>query len=167
MKTQYTVTAVFHCPLERAFKAPILGDATKILPGYGVIPPVVGFVDDATWGQVGGHRIPVFKGSLFNPAGPQTFDQILVREENRYWKWQLDQLPWSMRFITKCQGEWKCNGNDDGTISVVWTYTLFSANALVHPMAYLFTKIFWAGLQRQGIKEIKAIAESGEAFLYA
>lgn len=166
MKTEYTVTSVFRCSLERAFKAPILGDATKILPGYVVIPPVVGFVDDDTWGQVGGHRVPVFKGSLFNPAGPQTFDQILVREENRYWKWQLDDLPWSMSFLKKCQGEWWCTDNGDNTITVTWTYTLFSTNILLHPITYLFTKIFWGGLQRQGIRQIKAIAESGEAFLY-
>jgi len=167
MIARNTVTARFNCSLERAFKTPILGDATQFLTGYGVIPACTGFVDDATWGQVGGHRIPLVEGSLFNSAGPQAFDVILAREENRYWKWQIDQFTPSLFFATKAQGEWWCTDNGDGTITVKWTYTFFSRHALLHPITWGFVRLFWNGLQRQAIRRMKSIAESDAEFVYS
>lgn len=166
MLAQNTVTATFNCSLERAFKTPILGDATQFLIGYGVVPACTGFIDDETWGKVGGHRVPLVAGSAFSKAGPQTFDQILVRDDNRYWKWQIDQFPASLFFANKAQGEWWATDNGDGTISVKWTYTFFSRNALTQPVALAFVKLFWSGLQRQAISRMKAIAESDAEFVY-
>ena len=46
MNFSYKISDVFNCSLERAFKAPILGDATKFMRGYLFQPPVTGFEDD-------------------------------------------------------------------------------------------------------------------------
>ena len=58
MKTVVEVKATFNCSPERAFKTPILGDATQFLVGYGIIPAVVKFTDDSTLGKPGGQRMP-------------------------------------------------------------------------------------------------------------
>ncbi|MFT4601654.1 MAG: hypothetical protein ACI857_001837 [Arenicella sp.] len=76
------VNAVFKCDLERAFKIPILGDATKFLRGYFVLPAVVAFEDDETWGREGGSRYPIAAKNMFTKGGKTGFDQIYKREEN-------------------------------------------------------------------------------------
>jgi hypothetical protein len=166
LQAQNTITSTFNCSLERAFKTPILGDATKMLTGYGVVPACTGFLDDETWGQVGGYRRPLVAGSPFSKPGPQTFDQILIRDENRYWKWQIDQFPASLFFAHKAQGEWWCTNNGNGTIDVKWTYTFFSRNAITHPITLAFVKVFWAGFQRDAIQKMKVMAEGDEGFVY-
>ena len=43
MNFSHKITDVFECSLDRAFRAPILGDATKFMKGYLFQPPVTGF----------------------------------------------------------------------------------------------------------------------------
>ena len=38
--------SIFSCEIDRAFKAPILGDATRFLNGYLCQPPIIGFEND-------------------------------------------------------------------------------------------------------------------------
>jgi hypothetical protein len=166
MIVQNTVQSVFRCSLERAFKTPILGDATKMLTGYGVVPPCVGFSEDETWGVEGGHRIPQMAGNLFAQKGSYGFDQVLVRQENNYWKWQVDNFPPLLFFATKAQGEWFCKDNHDGSVSVKWTYSFFATNMLTYPITWLFIRIFWRGLQKKAISNMKVIAESDAPFIY-
>jgi len=166
MLVKNTIHANFKCSIERAFKTPILGDATKMLTGYGVIPACIGFIDDETWGQAGGHRVPITGGNLFTRQGRQAFDLILVREENKYWKWQIDDFEPAMFFASKAQGEWWCSQNTDGTIAVQWDYTLYSRNIFTHPITLVFVKIFWLGMQKMAIRKMKAIAESDITFVY-
>ncbi len=65
METIISVELTFNCSLERAFKTPILGDATKFLVGYGIIPAIEKFTEDTTWGKPGGHRVPYSVSSFF------------------------------------------------------------------------------------------------------
>lgn len=168
MKVSSTVISIFNCSLERAFKTPILGDATKFLIGYGVIPPIIGFADDATWGKPGGHRIPLSNGNIWIPKGEMCNDKVLSRDENKYWKWEIsDFKTWSFFFAAKAQGQLFFNDNKDGTINVKWTYTYFSKNILYHPFTWIFTKIFWKGLQKKAIKAMKQFAEDKSAFVYS
>jgi len=83
------ITDVFECSLERAFKAPILGDATKFMKGYLFQPPVTGFGDDKTWGEINGIRYPISEGNLLVKKGRIFKDVILERVENKYWKYQI------------------------------------------------------------------------------
>ena len=73
LTVQFTTT--FQTTQERAFKASILGDATKFLNGYRFQPPVIGFEEDETWGTVGGVRYPVTKGNFWLPKGRMFTDK--------------------------------------------------------------------------------------------
>ena len=64
MKFSYEIKDVFDCSIERAFKSPILGDATKFMKGYLFQPPVIGFEDDKNWGQINGKRYPINNGNF-------------------------------------------------------------------------------------------------------
>jgi len=58
-------TAIYNCTLERAFKAPILCDVTKVHTGYGLMPRVTKTTNDQDWGKVGsiknGNYLPTCK----------------------------------------------------------------------------------------------------------
>lgn len=166
MKTRIEVQAIFHCPLDRAFKTPILGDATQFLTGYGVIPAVEKFTDDATWGKPGGRRIPHSAKNILSKGGEIGTDEVYVRDENRYWKWGVTQFrQWSMGF-TEFQGELFFEETGDNAVRVRWVYTLYSNSLLAYPFHWLFGRIFWKGQMKAGIKSMKAYAESNAPFLY-
>jgi hypothetical protein len=167
VKASSTVTSVFKCPLERAFKTPILGDATQTLTGYVIIPPIAKFSDDTTWGQVGGHRIPYSSGNFLIKKGPLCDDEIVERKENEYWKWAVSNFKtWSLFFAIKAEGELFFETNSDDTIAVKWTYTFYSKNVLLQPFNWLFVKIFWNGLQSKAIKNMKHLAETEAPYCY-
>ncbi len=166
MKTTYTVNAIFKCSLERAFKTPILGDATKILYGYGPVPPVIGFAKDETWGKKGGSRIPIMKGNWMIKGGEFGFDEIFERDENKYWKWGVSKLGPAMFFATHNTGEWWCTNKGDGTVIVKWTYTYFSRNLFTHPLSWVFVKTIWGKVMRNGMKSIQLMAEKEYPYLY-
>ncbi len=79
----------FNCSIERAFKAPILGDARRFMKGYLFQPAVTAFEEDETWGQVNGVRYPVTGGNLLVKKGRLFKDEILERKENELWKWTI------------------------------------------------------------------------------
>lgn len=167
MKTTSTVTATFCCPLDRAFKTPILGDATKILTGYALIPATTHFTDDETWGKIGGHRIPHSSKNWLSKGGAVGIDTVLDRQENKYWKWAVtDFKQWSMGF-TMFRGELFFSDNNNGTVAVKWVYTLFSENVFAYPFHWLFTKILWKGQMQVGIKNMKHLAETQAAYIYS
>ena len=168
MITKTSVSETFNCSLTTAFKTPILGDATKTLTGYGIIPPVSHFTEDETWGQINGTRMPHSSKSLLSKGGEIGLDVTLERDENRYWNWQVtDFRQWSMGF-TKFQGEFFFEKIEENKISVLWVYRLTSTNLLAYPFHYFFTKVLWKGNMRGALKRMKSIAESKEnTFLYS
>ncbi|MCB0547211.1 MAG: hypothetical protein KDD19_06445 [Phaeodactylibacter sp.] len=166
MKTIVEVEAIFHCSLERAFKTPILGDATQFLTGYGPVPAVVKFTDDSTWGQPGGRRIPQSAQNWVSKGGAVGVDEIYAREENKYWKWGVAEFrQWSMGF-TEFQGELFFEEISDNAVKVRWVYTLYSNSLLAYPFHWFFGNVFWKGQMRGAIREMKRYAESGEGFAY-
>ncbi len=161
-----TVTAVFKSSLDRAFRTPMMGDASKILIAFSMFPLVAGFAKDDTWGRVGGSRIPIVQGFLFFKAREMGFDQIFEREENRYWKWGVSQFSAMLFFSTENCGEWWVTDNNDGTISVKWKYTWFSRNIITHPLNWLFVKILWRNVMKNGMANIKQMAEIETPYIY-
>ena len=79
MRVSCKIKDVFDCSLERAFKSPILGDATKFMKGYLFQPPVTRFEYDKTWGQINGKRYPINNGNLLVKKGRMFKDVILER----------------------------------------------------------------------------------------
>lgn len=166
MKTIVSVEEHFNCSLERAFKTPILGDATRFLVGYGIIPAVVKFTEDETWGKPGGQRIPHSAKNLVSKGGEIGVDEIYVREENQYWQWGVAEFrQWSMGF-TEFKGELFFQEEKDSLIQVRWVYTLYSKSIPAYPFHWLFGKVFWKGQMKVAIQKMKAYAESDAAFLY-
>ncbi|MDP6908622.1 MAG: hypothetical protein QF371_03910 [Flavobacteriales bacterium] len=160
-------TATFNCSIERAFKAPILGDATRFLTGYMFQPPIAGFEEDETWGTPGGVRFPVTNGNLLVPKGRLLRDETVERIENEYWKWMVyDFEVWSLFFTTKGVGEWYVKDNHNGTVHVRYIYTYTSRNWLTYPLNWLFVQTQVKGVMKKAIKGIQLQAESGEPFVY-
>lgn len=167
MKTRIEVETTFNCTLERAFKTPILGDATKFLVGYGIVPAVEKFTDDATWGKPGGQRMAHSAKNVVSKGGEIGIDEVYARVENKYWKWGVAEFrQWSMGF-TEFLGEMYFTEVSANTIKVHWVYTLYSNSTIAYPFHWFFGNVFWKGLMKQGIQKMKLYAESDAAFLYA
>lgn len=167
MKSTNTERDIFNCSIERAFKTPILGDATKILTGYGPIPAVVGFKNDRTWGLVGGARIPIANKGIFTRSGPMGIDIIKARQENKYWQWEVSEIKnLSLFFIKSFTGEWWVKSLDNDQVKVKWRYTIQSSAFIFQPMVWLFTRLLWKKVMQNGIKNIKNLAESEAPYIY-
>lgn len=166
MKTVVEVKERFNCTLGRAFKTPILGDATKFLVGYGPVPAVEKFTNDSTWGKPGGQRIPHSAKNTASKGGEIGIDEIYVREENSYWKWGIARFIQPSMGFTEFLGEMYFNVKDDNRIKVRWIYTLYSKSILAYPFHWLFGNIFWKGQMKIAIKRMKDYAESDAPFLY-
>ena len=166
MKTTVTVTETFHCSLERAFKTPILGDATKFLVGYAVVPPVVKFTEDTTWGKPGGQRIPHSAKTLFSEGGPVGLDEVYVREENKYWEWGIAKFYQPSFGFYEFRGSFLVEEKEAQSIDVKWTYRLFSNSFIAYPFHWFFTKVLWKGQMQIAVKNMKTYAESDAPFLF-
>jgi len=167
MKTRFEITDVFNCSIERAFKAPILGDARRFMKGYLFQPAVTAFEEDETWGQVNGVRYPVTSGNLMVKKGRLFKDEILERNENKFWKWTIyDFKIRSVFFTHKAIGEWHVEKSNQDQIKIIYTYTYYSKNIFLHPLTWLFVNIQIKGIMKRAIKGIKKQAESNETFIY-
>jgi hypothetical protein len=166
MKSKTTVISYFHCSLERAFKTPILGDATKIHTGYGFFPEVTHFTDDKTWGKPGGHRMVQVKKNMLYATGFWAKDVTHERKENEYWRWELNDFKqWKMGF-KKFIGEWRVVDQKDGTILITYSYTIYSNNLIIFPIHWLFTKSIWNSYMKHAMENIKFLAESEAPLIY-
>jgi len=145
----------------------MLSDVTKIHTGYGMMPKVTHCTEDETWGQEGGSRIVHSAKNLFFKAGESALDTVLVRRENEYWKIEISAFKkWTMGF-NKFQGEWATSDNGDGTVKVIYSYTLYAKNPLAFPVHWLFTKTIWRAYIKHALYNIKAMAEAGEPYVHA
>lgn len=162
-----TVTAVFNCSRDRAFKTPILGDATKFLTGYLLQPAVLRFEDDKTWGQVNGIRYPVAKGNFLVPETRVFTDEVLERRENEYWRWTIyDFTIPVMFFAERAVGEWEVTEHPSGGWHIRYTYTFTASHPIWRPLLWLFVNIQWKGMMQKAIKGIQQQAESEAPYIY-
>ena len=163
----YKITEVFECSLERAFKAPILGDATKFMRGYLFQPPVTGFEDDKTWGGINGIRYPINNGNFLVKKGRMFKDVILERIENKYWKWTIYDFEFnSLFFIQKAIGEWNVEELNENKIQITYTYTYYSKKWIYKPLTWILVKIQVKGIMKRAIVGIKEQAQSNKTFIY-
>lgn len=166
MKTVLKVEAIFLCSLNRAFRTPILGDATQFLVGYGPVPGVVKFTEDHTWGKPGGTRIPHSARNLLSKGGPIGKDEVILRKENEYWKWGVKEFYQPSLGYTAFIGEMNFSTLGNDKIAVEWTYTLHSNSKLAYPFHSFFGQLFWKGQMKIAIQKMKKYAESDAPFLY-
>ena len=167
MKYSYTLKDIFKCSQERAFQAPILGDATKFMKGYLFQPPVTGFEEDQTWGEINGLRYPINNGNLLVKKGRMFKDVILQRDENKYWKWTIYDFEFkTLFFIERAIGEWEVKKLSNDKIEVVYTYTYYSKKKIFNPLTWLLVNIQIKGIMIRALSGIKKQAESSEEFVY-
>ena len=167
MTSTVTVTTIYHCSLERAFKTPILCDVTKVHTGYGFTPPVTGTSPCPNWGQPGSSKKIYTAKTWLQGGGEQSVDKVLERIENKYWKIEVGEFKTWLLGFTKFVGEWRTTELAPNKIQIDYTYTMHSNVALLYPLNWLFTKLFWRGYMQHVLDNIRVMAEGNEPYMYS
>jgi hypothetical protein len=161
-----SVSTVYRCSLERAFKAPMLCDVTKVHTGMGLMPRIVSTSDDKDWGKINSTKKVYAAKSLTQKGGFASMDKVIARIENKYWKIEVfDFQAWMLGFY-KFVGEWKTTEIEENKIKINYDYTLHSNNGLFYPLNWLFAKLFWKTYMKQVLENIRKLAEGNEPFQY-
>jgi hypothetical protein len=167
MTTTVSVSTVYHCSLERAFRTPMLCDLSKVHTGFLVMPRVTHTTDDADWGRPGSSKKVYVAASLTQKGGFASVDRVIERIENRYWKIRVDDFQAWMLGFHRFVGEWKTTEIAKDTIRVDYTYTLLSNIALLYTLQWLFAKTFWKTYMRRVLENVRTMAYNNEPYLFA
>lgn len=166
MTTQTHVSTIYHCSLERAFKAPMLCDVAKVHTGFGVMPRVTHCTEDENWGKVGSSKRVFVAKSLTQNGGEASIDKVLERVENEHWKIEVSEFKAWMLSFYKFEGTWKTSEIAPNQIRIDYSYTMYSSNPFLYPFNWLFTKLFWTVYMKRVLENIRIMAEGDEPFLY-
>lgn len=167
MTTSITVTTIYHCSLERAFKTPMLCDVSKVHTGFGIMPKVTHCTDDEHWGQPGGSKkVFVAKSPTFG-GGEASTDTVIERIENKYWKIEVSDFKSWMLGFTKFAGEWTTTELEENKILIEYRYTLHADTFWWYPLNWLFTKTFWRVYMKRVLENIRKMAYENEPYVYA
>lgn len=159
-------TTIYNCTLERAFKAPMLCDITKVHTGYLMTPKVTHCTNDETWGKIGGSRKVFFAPNFMSKGVSTAMDRVLERRENDYWKIEVGEMSAPSMGIKKFEGEWSTIPNSNGTVIIHYRYTLFTSNTLAYPFHWLVTKVLWRIYMKHVLENVRKMAEGDEPFLH-
>ncbi|MEN9303758.1 MAG: hypothetical protein RL264_2187 [Bacteroidota bacterium] len=161
----HTVTT-YNCSLERAFKAPILCDVTKVHTGFGLMPRVTKSTDDEDWGKVGAIKTIHAAKSLTFKGGIVSTDEILERIENKYWKLEVGNFKAWMLNIWKFTFEWTTYEISPNKIQINYDYTIHGKGVLFIPFQWMFAHLFYKRYMKHVLENIREMAEGNEPFLY-
>lgn len=167
MTTRVSVSGIYHCSLERAFRTPMLCDVSKVHSGFGPMPRVTHCTEDENWGREGYSKKVFVEKSMLNPGGWMSDDKVLKRVENKYWKIEVSNFQTSMLGFSKFVGEWSTTEMETNKILVEYTYTLHSKSRWLYPIDWLFAKTFWIIYMKRVLGNIKNMAEHEEPYQYA
>ncbi len=166
MISRVTVTTIFPCSLERAFKTPMLCDVAKVHTGFGLMPRVTHCTDDADWGKPGSTKKVFAAKTLAHKGGWVSMDKVVERVENRYWKIEVYDFQSPMLGFSRFVGEWTTTELAPNEIRVEYTYTMHSDIAWLYPLNWLFTKLFWRTYMKRVIENIRVMACNDEPYRY-
>lgn len=166
MKLSTTVTTIYYCSLERAFKTPMLCDVSKVHTGYGIMPKVTHCTEDKNWGQPGYSKKVFVAKSLSQKGGWASVDKVIERIENQYWKIEVSQFQSWMLGFSKFVGEWRTTELEPNKVQVEYTYTLHADMALLYPFNWLFANTFWRTYMKRVLENIRKMADTKEPYLY-
>jgi hypothetical protein len=171
MKTRVSLSTIFRCSLERAFKTPMLCDVSKVHTGFGVMPRVTHCTEDADWGKVGAKkRVFAAKAWTFG-GGEVSSDRVIERVENDHWVIEVaDFRTWMLGF-DRLVGEWKTTALGPDEIRVDYTYTLHAPTPwflapLAFPAQWLFGQLFWRIYMGRVLENVRAMAYAAEPYQY-
>jgi hypothetical protein len=167
MQARVSVTTVFACTLERAFKTPMLCDISKVHTGFGPMPRVTHCTDDARWGQPGGTKRVFSARSSASAGGETALDRVLERVENQRWVIEVTDFKAFTLGFTRFVGEWATTELSPGAVRVDYTYTLHGDAPWLGPAQWLFAQVFWRAYMRRVLENVRAMAYAGEPYQYA
>ncbi|MCK6641293.1 MAG: hypothetical protein L6Q81_14530 [Bacteroidia bacterium] len=167
MRTSVTVTAVYHCSLERAFRCPMLCDITKVHTGYGMMPRVTYVAEENNWGKPGGTKRVFMASSFAVKAGSSMIDKVIERKENEYWKIELSDFTFFAWGFKKFTGEWSTKELSRDQILITYTYTTHAGNPLFYPVNWLITHLFWKVYLKKVLENIRKLSCGNEPYQYA
>ncbi len=167
LKFSTSITSIFNCTIERAFKTAILCDLSKIHTGFLFSPKVVKVSDYENWGKINSSKKIYAAKSIFQKGGFIFIDRVIEREENKHWLIQVDEFQiWNLGFY-KFVGKWETKELGENKIEVKYSYSLYSKSVLFYPLNWLFTVIFWRIYMKRVVKNIKILAYSDEPYQYS
>jgi hypothetical protein len=166
MISKVTVTTLYNCSLERAFKTPMLCDVTKVHTGFGLMPKVTHCTEDENWGRPGYRKKVFVAPSLTQKGGWASNDTVLERIECQYWKIEVGDFQAWMLGFSKFVGEWKTTELEPNNIFIEYTYTLHSDIALFYPIHWIFAKTFWKIYMKRVLENIRKMIDNKEPYLY-
>jgi hypothetical protein len=161
-----TVSTIYRCSLERAFRTPMLCDVSKVHTGYGMMPKVTHSTNDEQWGKPGFSKKVFVAKSLTQKGGFASVDKVIERVENTYWKIEVsDFQSWMLGFY-KFEGEWKTSELEPNKILIDYTYSLHAKSPLLYPLNWLFANTFWKTYMKRVLENIRKMADNNEPYLY-
>lgn len=157
-------TTIYACSLERAFKAPMLGDVRRVHTGLGPMPALTHCTDDADWGLVGStkrvHMAPTFGFG----GGYASMDRVVAREENVRWQIEVSDFQSWMLGFTRFVGEWETREIAPNQVEITYTYTLHADAPWLAPLQWAFAHTFWRVYMGQVLENVRQIAMDGAPF---
>lgn len=161
-----SLTTIYNCTLERAFKTPMLCDVAKVHTGLVIMPRVTHCTEDQNWGQPGSTKKVFVAKSLTQKGGFGSLDKVIERIENQYWKIEVSNFQAWMLGFTKFTGEWKTTQQAPNQIRIDYTYTLHAGNWLFYPLNWLFVQSFWRIYMKQVLENIRQMINRNEPYMY-
>lgn len=130
------------------------------------MPRVTHCTEDEGWGQPGSRKKVFVAKSMTQKGGEASVDKVIERIENQYWKIEVSEFKSWMLGFTKFVGEWQTREIAPEKIEITYTYTLHSNAALLYPLNWLFTKLFWKRYMKQVIENIRKMTLNKEPYLF-
>lgn len=166
MPYEISLSTTYNCSIERAFKAAILCDLSKIHTGLWMMPKVTHATEDEDWGTEGAIKKVHVAKSWTQKGGFASTDKILERVENQYWVIEVGNFQsWILGF-EKFVGKWETIELEPNLVKIYYTYYLHAKKGLLRPLQWMFAKLFWKKYMKQVLNNIKILAEGDEPILY-
>lgn len=166
MITKVSVSTIYKCSLERAFKTPMLCDVSKIHTGFVILPKVTHTTDHKDWGKPGSCKKVYVAKSITQKGGFASVDNLIERKENQYWIIQVDNFQSWMLSFYKFVGRWETEKLANEKIRINYTYCLHSNNLLLFPFCWVFGKTFWKIYMKRVLENIRKMAYNKEPYQY-
>lgn len=164
MISKVTISTIYMCSLERAFKTPMLCDVSKVHTGFGIMPRVTHCTNDENWGKPGYAKKVFVEKSATQKGGFASIDKVIERIENKYWKIEVSEFQAWMLSFYKFEGEWKTTELETNKILVEYTYHLHSNSVFLYPLNWFFAKTFWKNYMKQVLKNVSVLALNNEPY---
>ena len=144
----------------------MLCDISKVHTGFFGVPKVTHSSEDEHWGKPG-HFKKIHAAPNFIQKGGYAFnDTILERVENEYWLIEVSEFQSWMFGFERFVGKWETTLLAENTVRIDYAYALHSGSALLFPFHWIFAKTFWRIYMKRILRNVRAMAEGDEPYLF-